>query len=625
MPRRREQAPLPGHRPVTPRASRAARPVGARSARHPLARLVDGVSPMRTALALCLALALSPTAPLAQEEAARTLSPAQSWITGIEMPEDGGPNSWVRGIRPPGSDEGTAPSDAAGDDPQGDLESEAGATEADAETPSGIDAMVDRVMTPINAVLYNAVFYSVPFFGAELKLVVAWLVIGAIFCTVYFGFVNVRGVAQSFRLLRGDYSDPDDAGEVSHFQALTTALSGTVGVGNIGAVPVLIVLGGPGAVFWMIVAGLLGMSSKFAECTLGVKYRNQNPDGSVSGGPMYSLSKGLAELGKPGLGKFLGVFFAITVIFGCLGGGNMFQANQAYVQFVAITGGEGSFLADKGWLFGLIFAVIVAVVIIGGIRSIAKVTEKVVPFMALFYLSGAFVVLFMNAERIPAAVSSIFTSAFSPEGIGGGFIGVLILGFQRAAFSNEAGIGSAAIAHSAVRTNEPVTEGLVSLLEPFIDTVVICTITALVILTTVYGDPSVEGLTGVGLTSEAMQRNIAWFPTPLALAVVLFAFSTMLSWSYYGLKGWTYLFGESKASDVSFKLIFCLFIVIGCTIPLTSVLDFSDAMIFAMAIPNILGIYFLAPIVKREMSSYFARVESGEIRNFRKSGPVPAA
>ena len=480
-------------------------------------------------------------------------------------------------------------------------------------------------MSPINAVLYNAVFYSVPFFGAELKLVVAWLVIGALFCTFYFGFVNVRGVAQSFRLLRGDYSDPEDQGEVSHFQALATALSGTVGVGNIGAVPVLIVLGGPGAVFWMIVAGLLGMSSKFAECTLGVKYRNEYPDGTVSGGPMYSLRKGLAELGRPGLGKFLGAFFAVTVIFGCLGAGNMFQANQAYVQFVTISGGEQSFLADKGWLFGIVFAIVVGIVIIGGIKSIARVTSKVVPFMAVFYLAGALTVLAMNAERLPAAVASIFSNAFSPEGIGGGVIGVLILGFQRAAFSNEAGIGSAAIAHSAVRTKEPVTEGLVSLLEPFIDTVVICTITALVILTTVYGDPSVEGITGVGLTSEAMARNIAWFPTPLALAVVLFAFSTMLSWSYYGLKGWTYLLGESRWADVSFKLIFCLFIVIGCTIPLTSVLDFSDAMLFAMAIPNILGIYLLAPIVKREMNSYFARVKSGEIRNYRQKGRVATA
>lgn len=300
----------------------------------------------------------------------------------------------------------------------------------------------------------------------------------------------------------------------------------------------------------------------------------------------------------------------------------MFQANQAYVQFVNITGGENSFLADKGWLFGLVFAILVGIVIVGGIKSIAKVTEKVVPFMAVLYLVGALTVLAFNAEHIPAAIGSIFSSAFSPQGVTGGFIGVLILGFQRAAFSNEAGIGSAAIAHSAVKTKEPVTEGLVSVLEPFIDTVVICTITALVILTTVYNDPTVVHLSGVALTSEAMMRSVSWFPTPLAIAVVLFAFSTMISWSYYGLKGWTYCFGESQKSDITFKVIFCIFVIIGCSIPLTSVLDFSDAMIFAMAIPNILGIYFLAPIVKKEMNSYFSRVKSGEIVNYRKQGNV---
>jgi len=541
---------------------------------------------------LSIAFTLSLSAlPVHSQSEERTFSAAQEWVKGIEVPGLGY-RSWVTGIQPP--------------------------VEEEVEEAKGIDAFVDKIMTPINAVIYNAVFFSVPFFGSDLKLVVAWLVVGAVFCTIYFGLVNFRGFLQALRLVRGDYSNPNDHGEVSHFQALATALSGTVGVGNIGAVPVLIVLGGPGAVFWMIVAGFLGMSSKFCECTLGVKYRNENPDGSVSGGPMYSLKKGLAELGKPGLGKILAIFFSITVVFGCLGGGNMFQANQAYVQFVNITGGADSFLAGKGWLFGLVFAILVGVVIVGGIKSIAKVTEKVVPFMAILYLIGALIVLFINMDRIPAAIGAIFANAFTPGGVTGGFVGVLILGFQRAAFSNEAGIGSAAIAHSAVRTKEPVTEGLVSLLEPFIDTVVICTITALVILTTVYGDPSIAHLSGVGLTSEAMMRTVAWFPTPLSIAVVLFAFSTMISWSYYGLKGWTYCFGESKAADISFKLIFCLFVIIGCSIPLASVLDFSDAMIFAMAIPNILGIYFLAPLVKKEMKSYFARVKSGEIVNYRK-------
>ena len=541
---------------------------------------------------LSIAFTLSLSAlPVHSQSEERTFSAAQEWVKGIEVPGLGY-RSWVTGIQPP--------------------------VEEEVEEAKGIDAFVDKIMTPINAVIYNAVFFSVPFFGSDLKLVVAWLVVGAVFCTIYFGLVNFRGFLQALRLVRGDYSNPNDHGEVSHFQALATALSGTVGVGNIGAVPVLIVLGGPGAVFWMIVAGFLGMSSKFCECTLGVKYRNENPDGSVSGGPMYSLKKGLAELGKPGLGKILAIFFSITVVFGCLGGGNMFQANQAYVQFVNITGGADSFLAGKGWLFGLVFAILVGAVIVGGIKSIAKVTEKVVPFMAILYLIGALIVLFINMDRIPAAIGAIFANAFTPGGVTGGFVGVLILGFQRAAFSNEAGIGSAAIAHSAVRTKEPVTEGLVSLLEPFIDTVVICTITALVILTTVYGDPSIAHLSGVGLTSEAMMRTVAWFPTPLSIAVVLFAFSTMISWSYYGLKGWTYCFGESKAADISFKLIFCLFVIIGCSIPLASVLDFSDAMIFAMAIPNILGIYFLAPLVKKEMKSYFARVKSGEIVNYRK-------
>ncbi len=541
-------------------------------------------------LGIAITLSLS-ALPVHSQSDERTLSAAQEWVKGIEVPGLGY-RSWVTGIQPP--------------------------VEEEVEEVKGIDAYVDKIMTPINAVIYNAVFFSVPFFGSDLKLVVAWLVVGAVFCTIYFGLINFRGFVQALRLVRGDYSNPNDQGEVSHFQALATALSGTVGVGNIGAVPVLIILGGPGAVFWMIIAGLLGMSSKFCECTLGVKYRNENPDGSVSGGPMYTLKKGLAELGKPRLGRILAIFFSITVVLGCLGAGNMFQANQAYVQFVNITGGADSFLAGKGWLFGLVFAVVVAIVIIGGIKSIAKVTEKVVPLMAILYLIGALIVLAVNFDRIPAAIGAIFANAFTPGGVTGGFIGVLILGFQRAAFSNEAGIGSAAIAHSAVRTKEPVTEGLVSLLEPFIDTVVICTITALVILTTVYGDPSVAHLTGVGLTSEAMMRTVSWFPTPLSIAVVLFAFSTMISWSYYGLKGWTYCFGESKAADISFKMIFCLFVIIGCSIPLTSVLDFSDAMIFAMAIPNILGIYFLAPIVKKEMNSYFARVKSGEIVNYRK-------
>ena len=540
---------------------------------------------------ICILLILA--TPAYSQEERKDLSSSQGWVQGIEVPVPGY-RTWVEGLEPP---EPVA-----------------------VEEKGGIDAMVENIMTPINNVLYNGVFVSVPFFGAQLKLVIAWLIIGSLFCTLYFRFINLRGFAQAIRLVRGDYSNPnsEEAGEVSHFQALTTALSGTVGVGNIGAIPILILIGGPGALFWMMVAGFIGMSSKFVECTLGVMYRNNNPDGSVSGGPMYAMVKGFAELGRPKLGKFLGSFFAVSLVVGCMGAGNMFQSNQAFMQFVNITGGQDGYFASRGWIFGLAMAVVVGLVILGGIKGIAKTTEKLVPFMALSYLTAALVVLAANASRIPDAVLSIFTNAFSPEGMTGGFVGIMIIGFQRAVFSNEAGIGTAAIAHSAVKTNEPITEGLVSLLEPFIDTIVICTITGLVILTTVYGDPSVKHLTGVSLTSEAMSRTIPWVATPLAIAVLLFAFSTIVSWSYYGLKGWTYLFGESTVSDLTFKAIYCFFIIVGCSIPLTSVMDFSDAMVFLMTIPNILCIYFLAPVVKKELNSYWARIKSGEIKNYRK-------
>jgi len=361
------------------------------------------------------------------------------------------------------------------------------------------------------------------------------------------------------------------------------------------------------------------MSLKFAECTLGVKYRNEYADGTVSGGPMYYLSKGLAEKNMGGLGKFLAVFFAICCIAGSLGGGNMFQANQSFQQFVNVTGGEGSFMADKGWLYGLVVAIIVGSVIIGGIKSIARVTEKVVPFMAVIYVGAGIIIILANITEVPAALSAIVVGAFSPEGVAGGAVGALIQGFRRAAFSNEAGIGSASIAHSAVRTKEPITEGLVALHEPFIDTVVICTMTALVIVIT--GSYSNEaGMSGVDLTSSAFASVFPWFPYILSVAVILFAFSTMISWSYYGSKSWTYLFGENRTSDLLFKLIFCIFVVIGSSMNLGPVVDFSDSAIFAMAIANIIGLYIMFPVVKRELDSYWSRLKSGQITKYRADG-----
>jgi AGCS family alanine or glycine:cation symporter len=472
---------------------------------------------------------------------------------------------------------------------------------------SGIDEFINEQFAPVAERVSTVVFFSVPVFGAELPIVVLWLIVAGVFFTIYFRFLSFRGFGHALKITRGDFDDPKHPGEVSHFQGLATAVSGTVGIGNIGGVAIAISMGGPGATFWLIVAGLLGMSTKFVECTLGIYYRKHNADGSVSGGPMYYLERGLAELGRARLGRGLGVFYAMGIVIGCLGIGNMFQANQAYLQVVNITGGQTSWLVDKGWLFGLALALVVALVILGGIKSIARVTGKVVPFMAVLYCGGALVILMMNYEAIPFAINAICFGAFSPDSVSGGLIGVMIIGFQRAAFSNEAGIGSAAIAHSAVKTSNAITEGYVAMLEPFIDTVVICTFTALVVVTTLYYDPAIyEGLDGVAMTSAAFERNISWSPYLIAVAGLLFAFSTMIAWSYYGLKGWTYLLGDTRLTDVTFKLVFCAFIVIGCSVQLDVILDFSDAMVFLICVPNIIGLYLLAPIIRRELKAYQA-------------------
>jgi AGCS family alanine or glycine:cation symporter len=479
----------------------------------------------------------------------------------------------------------------------------------------GLDEAISRVFEPIANPIVNTVFYSVPIAGVQFPLIVGWLVICGLVATIFFKFIQFRGFKHAIDLVRGRYSKPGDAGEVSHFQALTTALSGTVGLGNIAGVAVAVSIGGAGATFWMILAGLLGMASKFTECILGQKYRNELPDGKVSGGPMYYLERGLREernLG--GLGKFFAIVFAICCIGGALGGGNMFQANQAYSQIVNVTGGADSFWVGKGWLFGLIMAAIVGSVIIGGIKSIGRVTEKLIPTMAGLYFIAGMVIIVVNIDMVGWAFGEIFRGAFTGEGVVGGVLGALIQGFRRAAFSNEAGIGSAAIAHSAARTSEPVSEGFVALLEPFIDTVVICTMTALVII---ISGALLTDLTGVELTSAAYATVLPWFPIVLAIAVVLFALSTMFAWSYYGLKSWTYLVGEGKAKENVYNFVFCLFIILGASMSLGPVIDFSDSMLFAMAIPNIIGIYLLLPVVKREVNKYWAKIESGEIKKVK--------
>lgn len=504
----------------------------------------------------------------------------------------------------------------------------------------GIDERINNAFMPVADAWESIVFTSINIGGFTIPIVLIVLVGGALFFTLRFKFVNFRLFPTSIKIVRGKYDDMEKhtalesdlaidgdikdtildeshTGEVNHFQALATAVSGTVGLGNIAMVAVAISLGGPGATFWMIVAGLLGMSTKFVECTLGVKYRDINKEGRVYGGPMYYLSRGCKEMGMKGVGKILAVMFAIFCVGASFGGGNAFQSNQASAQIMSSLGIQSG---SAGTLMGLILAIIVGVVIIGGIKRIASVTEKIVPFMAGLYVLSALIILLMNFSMIDNAISLIISEAFTPRStIVGGFVGVMIQGFRRAAFSNEAGAGSAAIAHSAVNTKYAASEGLVALLEPFIDTVLICTMTALVIIIFnmneqfVYGDvindeamliATGERIGGVNLTSMAFESTIPGFSYILTIAVVLFAFSTILSWSYYGLQSWTYLFGRTQASELSFKIIFLLFTVLGAAITMEAVIKFSDAMILALVFPNMIGLFILHGKVRGELKRY---------------------
>lgn len=510
-------------------------------------------------------------------------------------------------------------------------------------TELGLDERINAWFEPITAKWEGIVFWEVP--GTGVPLVVLLLVGGALFFTIFFRFINLRRFWLAINVVRGKYDkveidedhgiekaelnivdgdiadtirDESKHGEVSHFQALATAVSGTVGLGNIAGVALAISIGGPGATFWMVVCGLLSMSTKFVECTLGVKYRDIGPDGTVYGGPMYYLRRGLGLRGYHKIGKVLAVLFAVLCIGASFGGGNAVQSNQAAEQLAAMLDLQGGY---TGTLIGIIIAIIVGFVIIGGIKRIASVTEKIVPFMAVIYVLACLIVIFANFSYIDDALTLIVTEAFNPSAGLGGFFGVLITGFRRAVFSNEAGAGSAAIAHSAVKTKYPASEGIVSLLEPFIDTVVICTMTALVII--FYnsggifeyggngsGQVVIDGIAvgGVNLTSMAFESVIPWFPYILTIAVVLFAISTMISWSYYGLQSWKFLFGRSKLADITYKLLFIAFIIIGAAASMKAVFDFSDAMILALVFPNMIGLFFLFPVVRDELVKYLKAI-----------------
>ncbi len=503
----------------------------------------------------------------------------------------------------------------------------------------GLDEKINEAFTPIANWWGAVVLHNFP--GTEVPTIIFLLVGGAMFFTIYFGFINVKRFPLAINTVRGKYDDIDhhssgnpdlaidgdivdtikdesEEGEVSHFQALATAVSGTVGNGNIAGVALAIAVGGPGATFWMILCGLIGMSTKFVECTLGVRYRDIGEDGTVYGGPMYYLTKGLEERGLEKLGKALAVIFAVLCIGASFGGGNAAQSNQAAMQLVESFGMTGG---NARTIIGVIMMVLVGVIIIGGIKRIASVTEKVVPFMAGMYLLACLYIILTNISFVDDAFAMIFTQAFSPQAGLGGMMGVLITGFRRAAFSNEAGAGSASIAHSAVKTKYAASEGLVALLEPFIDTVVICTMTALVIIifngdNTVFqyggegGIVTIAGqqVEGAAITAAAFSKYISFSGPFLTLAVVLFAISTMISWSYYGLQSWMFVFGKSKISDLTYKVLFLLFIVIGAAGDMSAVWTFSDAMILALVFPNMIGLFFLFPKVKEELNRYLSAI-----------------
>ena len=499
----------------------------------------------------------------------------------------------------------------------------------DWEWLAAVEDAINNAFTPVADAVAGVVFYAPTVFGAPFPLIVLWLVVAAAVFTIYFKGIQFTGWKTSLDLVRGKYSRASDPGEVTHFQALSSAVSGTVGLGNIAGVGAAVTLGGPGATLWMILAGLLGMCTKFVECTLGVKYREVHEDGTVTGGPFRYLPVAFERFGS-GVSQALTLVFAVALfLFGAIGG-NMFQANQTFAQAREVTGGDGGLLDSAGaaLIFGIVLALMVAAVIVGGIKSIGAVTSRLVPVMALIYVAACLLVIGGNLPNVPDAFAAIVEGAFRPEGVAGGVVGVIIIGFQRAAFSNEAGVGSAPTAHAAVKTKHPVSEGFVALLEPFIDTVIICTMTALTIViadTAYYGEqreivagggPAPDG---VVVTSRAFETFLPVFPVVLAIAVALFAFSTLITWSYYSLKAWTTVFGRSRSSERIFQVTFCVFTVIGSVITFASVLEFADAMLFVCAIVNLFACYLLLPKVKEELRSFRAGLRSGEIQEVPKS------
>lgn len=475
-----------------------------------------------------------------------------------------------------------------------------------------VDAKVGEwIVVPMATVLFWAPFGII---GFDLPLILFVMVAGGVFFTIRFNFINVKLFKHSIDVIKGKYDNPNDEGQISHFQALTAALSATVGLGNIAGVAVAIQLGGPGAVFWLWLVAFMGMSMKFSSCTFAQLYREVDDEGHVLGGPMVYLKKGLTEVGFSKLGKVFSILFCVMVIGGSFGGGNLFQANQTYEllssQFPGLQGTENALIV------GITLAFFAGIVLIGGITRIANVTSKMVPAMTVFYVISCLLIIVSNIGEIPSLIGSIFVEAFNPSAIyTGGFMGVLIQGVKRASFSNEAGVGSAAIAHAAAKTDEPVREGSVAMIGPFIDTHLICTMTSLAILITgAHLDPALAGK-GAQITAKAFASLGSFMPVLLTIATVIFAYSTIISWSYYGEKGWQYLFGKKWV--LLYKIIFIFIIIAGPIISLKNVIDFSDLMILSMAFPNIIGMMLMSKKLVPMAKDYVKRLNAGEMKVYK--------
>ena len=454
------------------------------------------------------------------------------------------------------------------------------------------------MMNSLNAVidkLSDLVFFQVNILGIDIELVVLWLAIPMLYFTVHLGFINFRGMGAGIRALKGQFSGPKMPGKMSPFAALSTALSGTIGLGNIAGVAIALSTGGPGAAFWMFIIGWVAMTLKCAEVTLGLKYREILPNGDVRGGPMYTLKNGLASRGYAKIGLAIGGIYAFLALFGAI---PLIQVNQSYAQVAHVTG------IDFPLTYGIIMAALVGLVVINGVGWLSRVTSAIVPAMGIVYLGGIFAILALHFEQIPAAIGLIISDAFTGEAAAGGAIGAFVVGMRRAVYSSEAGIGSAVIAHAQARTDEPASEGLVALLEPFLDTVVICSLgaIAMVVAGTYVGD-----VEGIEITSNAFATVADWFPYLLAVAVFLFGFSTLCAWGFYGQQAWGYLFGHSKVSIWSYKFIYVICLPVGALLELGQVIKLVDSAFFLMAIPNIIALYIFAPEIKREIFGYLER------------------